>query len=191
MKILLLSLFILFPINFVYSDNLNKAYFAGGCFWCMEESFEKLSGVKEVISGYSGGSTTNPTYNDVTFGDTGHFEVVEIVYDKKIISYEELLKNFWLNIDPFDSFGQFCDKGYSYRSVAFFQNKFEKNLINSSITKIENKFKKKVVTFVRKFEIFYKAEDKHQDYYQEYLLNYLMYKKSCGREELLKRIWKR
>ena len=191
MKILLLSLFILFPINFVYSDNLNKAYFAGGCFWCMEESFEKLSGVKEVISGYSGGSTTNPTYNDVTFGDTGHFEVVEIVYDKKIISYEELLKNFWLNIDPFDSFGQFCDKGYSYRSVAFFQNKFEKNLINSSITKIENKFKKKVVTFVRKFEIFYKAEDKHQDYYQEYLLNYLMYKKSCGREESLKRIWKR
>ena len=190
MKILLLSLFILFPINFVYSDNLNKAYFAGGCFWCMEESFEKLSGVKEVISGYSGGSTTNPTYNDVTFGDTGHFEVVEIVYDKKIISYEELLKNFWLNIDPFDSFGQFCDKGYSYRSVAFYQNKFEKNLINSSITKIENKFKKKVVTFVRKFEIFYKAEDKHQDYYQEYLLNYLMYKKSCGREELLERIWK-
>ncbi len=190
MKILLLSLFMLFPINFVYSDNLNKAYFAGGCFWCMEESFEKLSGVKEVISGYSGGSTTNPTYNDVTFGDTGHFEVVEIVYDKKIISYEELLKNFWLNIDPFDSFGQFCDKGYSYRSVAFYQNKFEKNLINSSITKIENKFKKKVVTFVRKFEIFYKAEDKHQDYYQEYLLNYLMYKKSCGREELLERIWK-
>ena len=191
MKILLLSLFMLFPINFVYSDNLNKAYFAGGCFWCMEESFEKLSGVKEVISGYSGGSTTNPTYNDVTFGDTGHFEVVEIVYDKKIISYEELLKNFWLNIDPFDSFGQFCDKGYSYRSVAFYQNKFEKNLINSSIRKIENKFKKKVVTFVRKFEIFYKAEDKHQDYYQEYLLNYLMYKKSCGREELLERIWKR
>tara|TARA_Y100000816_G_scaffold292411_1_gene287526 strand:+ start:430 stop:1005 length:576 start_codon:yes stop_codon:yes gene_type:complete len=191
MKILLLSLFMLFPINFVYSDNLNKAYFAGGCFWCMEESFEKLSGVKEVISGYSGGSTTNPTYNDVTFGDTGHFEVVEIVYDKKIISYEELLKNFWLNIDPFDSFGQFCDKGYSYRSVAFYQNKFEKNLINSSITKIENKFKKKVVTFVRKFEIFYKAEDKHQDYYQEYLLNYLMYKKSCGREESLERIWKR
>ncbi len=190
MKILLLSLFMLFPINFVYSDNLNKAYFAGGCFWCMEESFEKLSGVKEVISGYSGGSTTNPTYNDVTFGDTGHFEVVEIVYDKKIISYEELLKNFWLNIDPFDSFGQFCDKGYSYRSVAFYQNKFEKNLINSSIRKIENKFKKKVVTFVRKFEIFYKAEDKHQDYYQEYLLNYLMYKKSCGREELLERIWK-
>ena len=191
MKILLLSLFMLFPINFVYSDNLNKAYFAGGCFWCMEESFEKLSGVKEVISGYSGGSTTNPTYNDVTFGDTGHFEVVEIVYDKKIISYEELLKNFWLNIDPFDSFGQFCDKGYSYRSVAFYQNNFEKNLINSSITKIENKFKKKVVTFVRKFEIFYKAEDKHQDYYQEYLLNYLMYKKSCGREESLERIWKR
>ena len=156
----------------------------------MEESFEKLDGVKEVISGYSGGTTLNPTYTEVTFGDTGHFEVIEVIYDKNIVSYEELLKNFWINIDPFDSYGQFCDKGFSYRSVAFYQNKNEKNLIDKKISEIENKFNKKVVTYVRKFEIFYKAEDKHQDYYQEYLLNYLMYKKSCGREEVLKRIWK-
>ena len=190
MKVVSLVLFLILPINYAFSENLNKAYFAGGCFWCMEESFEKLEGVKEVISGYSGGTTSNPTYKEVTFGDTGHFEVVEIIYNNNIISYNELLKNFWINVDPFDAFGQFCDKGYSYRSVAFYQNAYEKNQIEKSISEIENKFSKRVVTYVRKFEIFYKAEDKHQDYYQEYLLNYLMYKKGCGREEVLKRIWK-
>lgn len=190
MKFVSLILFLILPINYAFSENLNKAYFAGGCFWCMEESFEKLEGVKEVISGYSGGTTSNPTYKEVTFGDTGHFEVVEIIYNNNIISYNELLKNFWINIDPFDAFGQFCDKGYSYRSVAFYQNADEKNQIEKSISEIENKFSKRVVTYVREFEIFYKAEDKHQDYYQEYLLNYLMYKKGCGREEVLKRIWK-
>lgn len=190
MKFVSIVLFLILPINYAFSENLNKAYFAGGCFWCMEESFEKLEGVKEVISGYSGGTTSNPTYKEVTFGDTGHFEVVEIIYNNNIISYNELLKNFWINIDPFDAFGQFCDKGYSYRSVAFYQNAYEKNQIEKSISEIENKFSKRVVTYVREFEIFYKAEDKHQDYYQEYLLNYLMYKKGCGREEVLKRIWK-
>ena len=190
MKVISLVLFLILPINYAFSENLNKAYFAGGCFWCMEESFEKLEGVKEVISGYSGGTTSNPTYKEVTFGDTGHFEVVEIIYNNNIISYNELLKNFWINIDPFDAFGQFCDKGYSYRSVAFYQNAYEKSQIEKNISEIENKFSKRVVTYVREFEIFYKAEDKHQDYYQEYLLNYLMYKKGCGREEVLKRIWK-
>ena len=190
MKFVSIVLFLILPINYAFSENLNKAYFAGGCFWCMEESFEKLEGVKEVISGYSGGTTSNPTYKEVTFGDTGHFEVVEIIYNNNIISYNELLKNFWINVDPFDAFGQFCDKGYSYRSVAFYQNAYEKNQIEKSISEIEIKFGKRVVTYVREFEIFYKAEDKHQDYYQEYLLNYLMYKKGCGREEVLKRIWK-
>ena len=190
MRILSVLIFLALPFNLSYSENLHRAYFAGGCFWCMEESFEKLHGVKEVVSGYSGGTTSNPTYNEVTFGDTGHFEVVEIIYDKNIISYEELLENFWINIDPFDAFGQFCDKGYSYRSVAFYQNINEKSQIEKSILEIEKKFNKKVVTYLREFEVFYKAEDKHQDYYQEYLLNYLMYKKGCGREEVLKRIWK-
>ena len=190
MRFLLIIIYLILPINFALSENLNKTYFAGGCFWCMEESFEKLNGVKEVISGYSGGTTSNPTYKEVTFGNTGHFEVVEVIYDKDIISFKELLKNFWINIDPFDAFGQFCDKGYSYRSVAFYQNEYEKKTIEESIIDIEDKFNKRVVTYVREFKVFYKAEDKHQDYYQEYLLNYLMYKKGCGREELLKRIWK-
>ena len=190
MRLLLVLFYLILPVNFAQSENLNKTYFAGGCFWCMEESFEKLNGVKEVISGYSGGTTSNPTYKEVTFGNTGHFEVIEVIYDKDIISFEELLKNFWINIDPFDAFGQFCDKGYSYRSVAFYQNEYEKKMIEESILDIENKFNKRVVTYVREFKVFYKAEDKHQDYYQEYLLNYLMYKKGCGREEVLKKIWK-
>ena len=190
MKIISLFLLLVLPSNYAFSENLSKAYFAGGCFWCMEESFEKLHGVKEVISGYSGGTTTNPTYKEVIFGNTGHFEVVEIMYNKDIISYDELLKNFWINIDPFDAFGQFCDKGYSYRSVAFYQSEYEKDQIEKGISEIEKKFNKRVVTYVKEFEIFYKAEDKHQDYYQEYLLNYLMYKKGCGREEVLERIWK-
>ncbi len=189
MKYFLIIFIILFNINFSYSAQKDKAYFAGGCFWCMEESFENLSGVEEVISGYSGGFTENPTYKEVTYGNTGHFEVVEVVYNKKIISYEELLENFWINIDPFDSYGQFCDKGYSYRSVAFYKDTNEKKLIEKDIQKLENRFNKKVVTYIRSFEKFYRAEEYHQDFYKVKLERYLRYKKACGRDEILKRIW--
>ena len=167
----------------------DKAYFAGGCFWCVEESFEKLNGVIEVISGYSGGTTENPTYKEVTYGNTGHFEVVEIIYNKNIISFEELLKNYWINIDPFDAYGQFCDKGYSYRSVAFYQNDKEKKLIERDVKNLEKKFNKKVVTYLREFKKFYKAENRHQNFYKVYFQNYLRYKKACKREETLKEIW--
>ena len=180
---------ILISTNISGAQNITKAYFAGGCFWCMEESFEKLDGVVEVISGYSGGKTKNPTYKEVVYGDTGHFETIEVIYDNSIISYKKLLDNFWINIDPFDEFGQFCDKGYSYRSVAFYENQKQKKMIEESIGKIQNKFQKKVVTYKRKFEKFYKAEDKHQNYYQEYFLNYLRYKKACRREKILDNIW--
>ena len=189
MKYFFIILFFLINSNISHSAQKDKAYFAGGCFWCVEESFEKLKGVEEVISGYSGGITENPTYKEVTYGKTGHFEVVEIIYDKEIISYEELLKNFWINIDPFDAYGQFCDKGYSYRSVAFYQSEEEKTLIEKDIIALEKKFDKKVVTYVRNFEKFYKAEEYHQDFYKIKLQRYLSYKKACGREEILKRIW--
>ena len=175
--------------SFSYSAQKDKAYFAGGCFWCMEESFERLNGVEEVISGYSGGFTANPTYKEVTYGKTGHFEVVEIIYNKKIVSFEKLLENFWVNIDPFDAYGQFCDKGYSYRSVAFYQSDKEKSLIENNIKDLEKRFNKKVVTYVRNFEKFYKAEQYHQDFYKIKFEKYLKYKKACGREEILKRIW--
>ena len=179
----------LFLIISTNSYSEDKAYFGGGCFWCMEEAFEKVNGVIEVISGYSGGTTSNPSYKEVTYGNTGHFEVVEIIYDKSIINFEKLLEIFWKNIDPFDSQGQFCDKGYSYRSVAFYKNNNQKNQIIADIKNIEKDFSKKVVTYVRKFDEFYKAEENHQNYYQEYFINYLLYKKGCGREKKLKNIW--
>ena len=169
--------------------NYQKAYFAGGCFWCMEESFDKIDGVKKSISGYSGGHLKNPTYKDVIYKDTCHVETIEITFDPKKISYESLLNEFWKNIDPFDKYGQFCDKGKSYRSVIFFENKKQKNIIEKSLKEVEDKFGSKVVTLVWKFDKFYKAEDYHQDYYQKNLLRYLSYKKACQREEVLNKIW--
>jgi peptide-methionine (S)-S-oxide reductase len=167
-----------------------KAYFAGGCFWCMEESFDKVKGVIKSISGYSGGHVKNPTYRQVIYKDTGHVEAIEVLYDPKFTNYEELLKVFWVNIDPFDADGQFCDKGKSYRSVAFYQNQKEKKLIESSVSTIEKKFnKKKIVTLIWEFEIFYPAEDYHQNYYQNNFLRYLAYKSRCQREEILNKIW--
>ena len=179
----------LFLQTSVFSQDLGKVYFAGGCFWCMEESFEKKEGVIEVISGYSGGTTENPTYEEVTYEDTGHFETIEIIFDKNKTNYQDLLDHFWKNIDPFDEYGQFCDRGYSYRSVAFYENDEQKNLIEISIMRLEKKFNKKIVTYVRKFDKFYQAEDNHQNYYEVKFLNYLRYKKACGREKKLNKIW--
>ena len=171
-------------------NEYKKAYFAGGCFWCMEESFDKVKGVVKSISGYSGGHVKNPTYKQVIYKDTGHVEAIEVHYDPKLTNYEELLKVFWVNIDPFDAKGQFCDKGKSYRSVAFYQNIKQKKLIENSMTSIEKKFnKKKIVTLVWEFEKFYPAEDYHQNYYQNNFLRYLAYKSGCQREEILNKIW--
>ena len=189
MKFFIIIIFVFLVNNPSKALGEDKAYFAGGCFWCVEESFEKLNGVIEVISGYSGGTTENPTYKEVTYGNTGHFEVVEIIYNKDIISFEDLLKNYWINIDPFDAYGQFCDKGYSYRSVAFYQNDKEKKLIERDVKNLEKKFNKKVVTYLREFKKFYKAENRHQNFYKVYFQNYLRYKKACKREETLKEIW--
>jgi methionine-S-sulfoxide reductase len=188
-KFLTIIFFLISSTSLANSPNFERAYFAGGCFWCMEESFENILGVSKVISGYSGGTSKNPTYKEVTYGNTGHFEVIEVIYIPEVVSYEKLLEEFWVNIDPFDAVGQFCDKGYSYRSVAFYQNDKQKNLIENSIKEIEEKFKKKVVTYVRKFDKFYMAEAVHQDYYQINFLNYLRYKKGCRREAILNNIW--
>ena len=190
-KILNIILFIFLTSGVCSAKNINEAYFAGGCFWCMEDFLEKVKGVEEVISGYSGGDVENPTYKEVTYGNTGYFEAAKIIYDQDLVSFKELLNLYWKNIDPFDSAGQFCDKGLSYRSVIFYENENEKKIIVNSIKTIESKLKgKKVVTFVRKFKKFYPAEDYHQDYYQKNFVNYLLYKKACGREARLKEIWK-
>ena len=170
-------------------SNYKKVYFAGGCFWCMEESFDKEKGIIQSISGYSGGHLRNPTYKEVIYKDTGHVETIEITYDPKITSYKKLLEVFWKNIDPFDKYGQFCDKGKSYRSVIFYKNKSQKKVIQKSIAEIEQRFNSKVVTLLWKFDRFYQAEDYHQDYYQKNFLRYLAYKKACQREEVLNKIW--
>ena len=185
---------VLIIIVFLIHSNLNagenkKAYFAGGCFWCMEESFDKVNGVIETISGYSGGHVKNPKYKDVVKNTTGHYETLEITYNSSITNFEKLLEIYWINIDPFDADGQFCDKGESYKSVVFFENSDQKKIVEASIKNIENKFNKKVVTYVKKFKEFYKAETYHQDYYEKNFIRYLMYKKGCQREETLNKIW--
>ena len=161
-KIIFLSIIciISFIINkhAIAENSFKKVYFAGGCFWCMEESFDKVDGVINSISGYSGGKLKNPTYQDVIYKDTGHVETIEITYDINKITYQDLLNVFWKNIDPFDQYGQFCDKGKSYRSVVFYENKQQKKYIENSISDIEAKFNAKVVTLVWKFEKFYSAE---------------------------------
>ena len=175
--------------NLNENSNYKKVYFAGGCFWCMEESFDKEKGVIQSISGYSGGHLKNPTYKEVIYKDTGHVETIEITYDPKMISYKKLLEVFWINIDPFDQYGQFCDKGKSYRSVIFYKSNSQKKIIQKSIAEIEQRFNSKVVTLLWKFDKFYEAEDYHQDYYQKNFLRYLAYKKACQREEVLNKIW--
>ena len=188
-KFLSIIFLLLTSTSFANSPNFERAYFAGGCFWCMEESFENILGVSKVISGYSGGTTENPTYKEVTYGNTGHFEVIEVIYVPEVVSYEKLLEEFWVNIDPFDAAGQFCDKGYSYRSVAFYQNNEEKRLIENSVNELEKKFNKEIVTYVRSFDKFYQAEVYHQDFYVKKFQRYLEYKKACRREEILNNIW--
>ena len=189
MKKYLFTILIFLISTSAQSKNLKKVYFAGGCFWCMEESFDGVEGVLSTVSGYSGGHLKNPTYHDVIYKDTGHVEALEITYDSAKIDYQKLLDIYWKNIDPFDANGQFCDKGKSYRSVIFFENEKQKELIDNSFKKLENIFNKKIVTLVWKFDIFYPAENYHQDYYEKNFIRYLMYKNACKREETLKKIW--
>ena len=167
-----------------------KAVFAGGCFWCMESDFEKLDGVTDVISGFTGGTLKNPTYNG---NHQGHYEAVEVSYDPGKVSYRELLDHFWVNIDPFDARGQFCDKGPSYRTAIFVANDVEKKLAEESKSKIVAQFPgKEVVTPILDASVFYPIqgdESYHQDYYKNNPIRYKYYRWNCGRDQRLKSIW--
>lgn len=165
------------------------AIFAGGCFWCMEGPYDKLDGVLETTSGYTGGHLENPTYEQVTMGNTGHYEAVAITYDPDKVSYEKLLDVFWQNIDPFDKWGQFCDKGSSYLSAIFFQNDAEKKLAEATKQAIAERFDKTVHTAVLPASTFYPAEDYHQDYYKKNPMRYTYYRFACGRDGRLEKIW--
>ena len=182
-------LIIIFSLIFTNSKaSIKSMYVAGGCFWCVEEVYEKLEGVLSVYSGYSGGHVENPTYQEVVLGNTGHIEAVEINYDSSLVNEEQLVKLLFLNIDPFDEGGQFCDRGYSYKSAFFTNDEKLKEIINDYILKIENNHNQKVQTLVLPFKNFYLAEDYHQDYYKKNPIRYNYYKYSCGREQRIKQL---
>lgn len=190
MRLLALStLLVLMGTTTSYAAETKTAVFAAGCFWCVESDFEGHDGVKEVTSGYAGGHVENPTYKQVSNGGTGHLEVAQVEYDPDVISYNRLLEIFWANVDPWDSQGQFCDKGESYKSAIFYTNDDEKTRAEESIAYVEGKIGKPVVTEIKELTTFYPAEDYHQDYYKKNETKYKFYRWRCGRDERLKEVW--
>ena len=169
----------------------SKAYFAGGCFWCMEEAFEKVEGVLSATSGYMGGTVANPSYEAVSAGRTGHAESIEVVYDPAKVSYQRLLDAFWHNVDPVTPNAQFCDHGNQYRSAIFFQTEEEKRAAEASRHAIEQskRFNEPIVTQIVMASQFYAAEEYHQDYYKKNPVRYKFYKYNCGRAQRLEALW--
>lgn len=170
---------------------MEKAVFAGGCFWCEETAFEGKPGVISVVSGYAGGKSANPTYEQVSAGGTGHAEVVEVTFDPSKTSYSNLLKIFWVNIDPTDAGGQFCDRGDQYRSEIFYIDESQKKPAEQSKKEIEKTktFKEPIVTQITKLKAFYPAEEYHQDYYKKKPAHYNSYRTGCGRDRRLEQLW--
>ena len=168
-----------------------NAFFAGGCFWCMEEVFEKVQGVTSVTSGYMGGRVENPSYEQVSAGGTGHAEAVEVVYDQAKVSYAALLDAFWHNVDPVTPNAQFCDHGSQYRAVIFFQGEEQKRLAEESKRAIEQsgRLPGSIVTELTMVSPFYPAEDYHQDFYKKNPVRYKFYKYNCGRAQRLEELW--
>jgi len=169
-------------------DGTATAIFAGGCFWCVEEAFDAVDGVTETVSGYTGGTVENPTYEQVSMDTTGHYEAVLVRYDPRKVAYEELLDTFWPNIDPFDRAGQFCDRGSSYLSAIFVTDE-QRPAAEASKAAVAEKFGKPVATQILPAQTFYPAEDYHQDYYEKNALQYRFYKWGCGRAQRLEQIW--
>ena len=189
-RALLTILFVSGSLVFVSDAVADKAVFAGGCFWCMESDFEKLDGVTDVVSGFTGGKLKNPTYRG---NHKGHYEAIEVTYNPKKISYQNLLDHFWVNVDPFDPKGQFCDKGFSYLSAIFVANENERMLAENSRKKVVEQFSKmKVVTPIVNTSVFYPIKGKenyHQNYAKNNPVRYNYYRWNCGRDQRLKEIW--
>lgn len=170
---------------------LEKATFAGGCFWCMVKPFDQWDGVKKVVSGYMGGHVENPTYEQVKSGKTGHLEVVQIEYDSTIISYEKLLEIYWMQIDPTDDGGQFHDRGENYKTAIFYHTEEQRKLAEQSKKRLEasGRFKKPIVTEIRPATVFYEAEEYHQDYYKKNPQHYEEDRRKSGRDEFIRKHW--
>ncbi len=186
-RALLIALALLFSTPLFAADKY--AYFAGGCFWCMESDFEKLKGVKEAVSGYMGGQTKNPTYASTSSGTTGHAETVKVIYDDAIVSYARLLHHFWRNVDPLTPNAQFCDKGSQYRTAIFSISDDELSQARKSRDAIQQKLGQPVVTEIKRADNFTPAETYHQDYYKKKKLAYNYYRFGCGRDKRLEQIW--
>lgn len=172
-------------------ERASAATFAGGCFWCTEADFEKVPGVVEAVSGYAGGHVPNPTYQQVTGGDTGHLEVVQVTFDPKRVSYAELLDVFWRHVDPTDPGGQFVDRGPQYRTAIFYHDVEQKRLAEESREALarSGRFRKAIVTEILPLTVFYPAEDYHQDYYKTHSIRYRYYRWNSGRDQFLKEVW--
>ena len=165
------------------------ATFAGGCFWCVEADFDKVTGVISTTSGYTGGRTANPTYEQVSHGGTGHAESVEIVFDPAKVTYEKLLDVFWHNIDPLAKNQQFCDHGDQYRSAIFYRDEKQRSLAEASKSAAQARFKQPIATEITLAGPFYKAEEYHQDYYLKNPIRYKFYRLNCGRDARLAELW--
>ncbi len=174
-----------------HSDGMKQAVFAGGCFWCIEADFEKLDGVKTVVSGYTGGAAETADYKTVTYNETGHYEAVRVDYDPSVVSYSELVEYFWRHIDPTDAEGQFCDKGSSYRSAIFYSGSEQQEIAEASLSKLQNTkpFEQAIVTPLLPAKPFYLAEEYHQDYYKKNPIRYRFYRNGCGRDRRVKELW--
>ena len=179
------------PIMKAEPKNLKTATFAGGCFWCVESDFEKVDGVIEAVSGYTGGQESNPTYKEVSAGGTGHTEAVQIRYDPAKITYKQLLDVFWRHVDPTDAGGQFVDRGSQYRPAIFYHDEEQKRIAEESKAELEKsgRFSKPIVTEIVPLGEFYTAEEYHQDYYDKNPLRYKLYRRGSGRDRFLKRTW--
>jgi methionine-S-sulfoxide reductase len=167
------------------------AVFAGGCFWCLESDFEKLPGVISAVSGYAGGRGVNPSYEQVSAGGSGHYEVVEVAYDPARVSYDQLLDYFWRHVDPLDGGGQFCDRGEQYRSAIFAATAAEQQAATRSREALAARFKAPIATPVLPAAKFWPAEAYHQDYYKKSALKYRYYRYSCGRDQRVQELWDR
>jgi peptide-methionine (S)-S-oxide reductase len=166
------------------------ATFGGGCFWCMEPPYDELEGVKSTVSGYMGGDVDDPSYEQVSGGGTGHVEVVQVTYDPDVVDYDRLLEVYWRNIDPFDSGGQFCDRGASYRPVIFYHTAAQLESAQAAKNRLENqRFDQPIAASIEKATEFWPAEKYHQNYYEKNPLRYKFYRFSCGRDERLEEVW--
>jgi len=171
------------------TDGKQVATFSSGCFWCTESDFDKVPGVISTTSGYTGGTVANPSYRQVSAGQTGHAESVEVVFDPKVVTYEKLLDVYWHNVDPFSANGQFCDFGTQYRPVIWVHGAAQRQAAEASKAQVQKMFKDKVVVAIQDAGPFYAAEAYHQDYHNTNAAQYRFYRFGCGRDRRLAQIW--